>query len=469
MRNARDGVPGARVLIVDDDARIRELCCTIVASEGLQPFEAADGVEAIERLTALQPDYMLLDVNLPGRSGMEILREVRVRFPATRVVIITGYAAVDLAVQAMKLGAYDYIPKPFTPARLLSVLTGKISQEAITEGGAAPRSFCGMIGISSAMQQTYELIERAGRCDSTVLVEGESGTGKELVARAIHARSARVSEPFVPVDCGAITPSLIESELFGHVAGAYTDAKGATDGLLRAAGEGSVFLDEIGELPPGVQVKLLRALQEMEVRPVGSSRSAPFGARIIAATNRNLTEEVERGSFRRDLFYRLHVVPIFLPPLRERREDVAILAEHFLHMYGDRSERALSISPEALRHFLKYDWPGNVRELENVIQRAFALIDEDEIVLSHMPIIFPRQSIGSGPFKMEVQPVAQPLSPEPEPEPLQKCGNLMAVQEAETIRLALDEAGGNKRKAARMLGIGIATLYRKIKKYELGR
>jgi len=461
VRSPNSDNSSVRVLIIDDDARIRSLCSTIVSSAGFRPFEAADGIEATERLATLRPEFVLLDVNLPGRSGMEILREIRLRFPATRVVMITGYAAVELAVQAMKLGAHDYIAKPFRPDRLLNVLTetaGRRLPPEVVEPGA--RSFCGMVGVSSAMRQTYELIERAARCDSTVLLEGESGTGKELAARAIHARSVRAAHPFVPVDCSAIAPSLIESELFGHLAGAYTDAKEETPGLLRAAGEGSVFLDEIGELPPPVQAKLLRALQEMEVRPVGGAKSLPFHARIIAATNRDLSLEVARGAFRRDLFYRLHVVPIFLPPLRERREDIPILAEHFLHLHGDRAGRTLSISPEALRHLLRYDWPGNVRELENTIQRAFALVDDDEILLAHMPLLFPSHSLRPRP------PKRASFTPDPSLEP-DHGGNLMAQREAEAIRLALDEAGGNKRQAARILGIGIATLYRKIKKYHI--
>ena len=459
MRGRNRKNSSASVLIIDDDARIRALCGRIVSSAGFRPFEAADGIEAAERLATLHPDFVLLDVNLPGRNGMEILREIRIRFPATRVVMITGYATVDLAVQAMKLGAHDYIAKPFRPARLVNVLTETRSRRPvpeIVEPGA--RSFCGMVGVSSAMQQTYELIERAARCDSTVVIEGESGTGKELAACAIHARSVQATHPFVPVDCSAIAPSLIESELFGHLAGAYTDAKQATPGLLRAAGEGSVFLDEIGELPAAVQAKLLRALQEMEVRPVGGSRTVPFHARIIAATNRDLSQEVARGAFRRDLFYRLHVVPIFIPPLRERREDIPILVEHFLHLHGDRAGRILSISPAALRHLLRYDWPGNVRELENMIQRAFALLDGDEILLAHMPVLFPTNSL-------EISPLKKTSSDSP-PAP-DHGGNLMALREAEAIRLALDEAGGNKRQAARILGIGIATLYRKIKKYHI--
>jgi len=454
-----------RVLVVDDDSGIRNLCSAIISSAGMKCFEAGDGDEAGEMLSNVLPEYVLLDVNLPGRSGMELLREIRTRFPATRVVMITGYATVDLAVEAMKLGAYDYIPKPFSPKRLLEVLTGGGSDEAVADVvTSSPRLFCGMVGVSGAMQETYALIEKAARSDSTVLIEGESGTGKELVARAVHARSTQAAQPFVPVDCGAIPPNLIESELFGHVAGAYTDAKQAREGLLRSAGSGAVFLDEIGELLPNVQVKLLRALQQMEVRPVGSSRTEPFSARIIAATNRNLSAEVARGSFRRDLFYRLHVVPLFIPPLRERREDVPILVEHFLRMYGDRTSRQVTISPEALRHLMRYDWPGNVRELENTIQRAFALLDCDEILLSDMATLFPRQTMGAWPDHATLTVVDGTFDAEGEHK-----GNLMAEQQAEAIRVALQDAGGNKRAAARILGIGIATLYRKLKKYQIAK
>jgi DNA-binding NtrC family response regulator len=449
-----------RVLIVDDDEGIRNLCSKVCADAGFETLAVADAETAAERLAELPPAFALLDVNLPGRSGMELLREIRVRFPATRVVMITGYAAVDLAVEAMKQGAYDYLAKPFSPSRLRTVLTGAAPLLEKAPPGQADRptrAFCGMVGVSSALQQIFELIDKAARIDSTVLIEGESGTGKELVAQAIHARSGRSDEPFVPVDCGAIPPSLIESDLFGAVAGAYTDAKEARKGLLRSAGEGSVFLDEIGELPQAVQVKLLRALQQMEVRPVGGSRPEAFGARIIAATNRNLSQEVARGSFRRDLFYRLHVVPLFLPPLRERREDVPVLVEHFLRLYGERAPRQLAISPEALRHPIRYDWPGNVRELENTIQRAYALVDGDEVALSDMAVLFPRRSV----------PPAPPASPHRPPPGRDAGGNLMARQEAEAIRLALDQAAGNKRAAARILGIGIATLYRKLKKYAI--
>ena len=455
MADSGAQVARSKVFIVDDDEGIRNLCASIASSAGLEPFTASDGIEASERIADILPDFVLLDVSLPGRGGMELLREFRMRFPATRVVMITGYATVDLAVEAMKLGAYDYIAKPFRPNRLLAVLTRSPEKAPPPVVTRAPRrSFHSIVGVSSAMQQIYELTEKAARSESTVLIEGESGTGKELVARAIHDCSPHSSEPFVPVDCGAIPATIIESELFGHVAGAYTDAKSDSPGLLRSAGNGSVFLDEIGEMPAAVQGKLLRSLQQREVRPVGGTRTAPFQARIIAATNRDLSQAVERGKFRRDLFYRLHVVPIFVPPLRERREDIPALVEHFLRLYGDRAGRQMSIAPDALRHLMRYDWPGNVRELENIIQRAFALLDGSLIRLPDMAMLFPRQlqrpKSGEGPAQLPAD---------------EERGNLLASQEARTIRTAIENAGGNKREAARVLGIGIATLYRKIKKY----
>ncbi len=448
MKHTASGSNPPKVLVVDDEEGIRDLCTSIVSSAGLEAHTARDGLEGFELVSRLRPEYVLLDANLPGRHGMELLKEIRVRFPATRVVMITGYATVDRAVEAMKLGAYDYIPKPFTARRLLDVIAKQGQAEAPKPEGEPPRrSFCNLVGASSAMQHIYGLIEKAARSDSTVLIEGESGTGKELVARGIHARSARRNERFLPVDCGAIAATLVESELFGHEAGAYTDAKTATRGLLRSAGGGTAFLDEIGELHQSVQVKLLRALQEMEVRPVGGPYAIPFQARIITATNSDLTQAMARGRFRRDLFYRLHVIPIFLPPLRERREDIPLLVQHFLTVLGKRHGREMGIAVEALRHFTQREWPGNVRELENIIQRAFALLDGETIRLSDMALLFPRQAAPPGESDGR--------------------SHLLAAQEAQTIARALKEANGNKREAARMLGIGIATLYRKIKKHAI--
>jgi len=295
-----------------------------------------------------------------------------------------------------------------------------------------------------------------------VLIQGESGTGKELVARAIHARSTRAAEPFVPVDCGAITPTLIESELFGHMAGAFTDARAEKPGLLRSARGGTAFLDEIGELPTAVQVKLLRALQEMEVRPVGSAKTEPLGARMIAATNRDLGQAVALGRFRRDLFYRLHVIPIFLQPLRERRDDIPLLTEHFMRECAAGSGRTMRITPDALESLMRCDWPGNARELQNLVRRAFALLDGDTIRLSDIPFLFNGTSALSGAaWETAVRP-----APEQTPSAAQPArGRLLQERTAEAIRDALRQANGNKRQAARVLGIGIATLYRKMKQY----
>ena len=450
--------PAGKVLIIDDEEPIRHLCSRIVASAGMEAHAASDGDEGIRLVNALSPSYVFLDVNLPGRNGMDVLKEIRSRFPATRVVMVTGYASVERAVSAMKLGAYDYVTKPFSPGRLRDLLATEPAppRGAPVHAPETPRRFGKIVGVSNAMQRIYNLIERSAQSDSTVLIEGESGTGKELVARALHIRSDRAEDPFVPVNCGAIPSTLIESELFGHVVGAFTDAKRASPGLLRSAGKGSVFLDEIGELGASVQVKLLRALQEMEVRPVGGTEALPFHARIIAATNRDLGGEVDRGAFRRDLFYRLHVIPIFVPPLRERREDIPVLVEHFLRLQGTRAGREIGISVEALRHFMHYPWPGNVRELENIIQRAYALLDHDMISESDLELLFPRRG-----RQRNGEPAERSASGSSTP------GSLLADTERETIVAALRAAGGNKRRAARDLGIGIATLYRKIKKYAI--
>jgi two-component system response regulator HydG len=455
-------------LIIDDEPGIREVCTRAISAEGAEAFAAATGVEGLARARELVPDFLFLDVGLTDANGMELLREIRSQLPSIRVVVITGLATVEMAVEAMKLGAYDYLAKP----HIIPQIREMIAQATRTApaGSAAPvASFCGLVGASRAMQQIYALIDKAARSDSTVLIQGESGTGKELVARAIHVRSPRASQPFVPVDCGAITPTLIESELFGHAAGAYTDARTPGIGLLRSAGGGTAFLDEIGELPAAVQVKLLRALQEMEVRPVGSARAEPLGSRIIAATNLDLSQAVTLGRFRRDLFYRLHVVPIFIPPLRGRREDVPLLIEHFMRDCAARSGRALTIAPEAVAHLARCDWPGNVRELENLIRRAFALVDGNAIRLSDMPLLFDTKPALSGAERVE-RPALSKACPEPAErgEGAHEKGHLLEDRAVETIRDALRQASGNKREAARILGIGIATLYRKLKKHGIG-
>ncbi len=446
-----------KALIVDDEAGIREVCSKAISAEGAEAFAAATGVEGLALARQLLPDFLFLDVGLTDANGMELLREIRSQLPSVRVVVITGLATVEMAVEAMKLGAYDYLAKPHIIPQIREMIAQSTRAGPAAASAAPVDSFCGLVGISRVMQHVYSLIDKAARSDSTVLIQGESGTGKELVARAIHIRSPRASQPFVPVDCGAIAPSVIESELFGHAAGAYTDARTAGVGLLRSAGGGTAFLDEIGELPTAVQVKLLRALQEMEVRPVGSTRVEPLGSRIIAATNLDLGQAVTLGRFRRDLFYRLHVVPIFIQPLRERREDIALLIEHFMRDCAGRSGRALSITPEAVQHLTRCDWPGNVRELENLIRRAFALVDGDTIRLSDMPMLFDEKAAGAA------APAAEPAG-----QNAPAKGHLLEDRAVETIRDAIRQADGNKREAARILGIGIATLYRKMKKHGIG-
>jgi len=454
-----------KVLVIDDEQGIRDLCAKVAASFGCDSCAAASGREARKLLQQIRPDYVFLDINLPDCSGMDLLVEIRQQFPAIRVVMITGLDSVEMAVKAMKLGAYDYLRKPDIVPQIREILAaGAQVEETYTDFKL--NIFLGIAGVSKAMQRVFWLIERAARSDSAVIIQGESGTGKELVARAIHLSSSRMDEPFVPVDCGAITPTIIESELFGHLAGAYTDAKAPNIGLLRSAGDGTAFLDEIAELPISLQVKLLRALQEKEVRPVGSTRAEPLNARIIAATNRDLQQAVELGAFRRDLFYRLHVLPIFVPPLRERREDIPLIVGQFIQKFGPETGRTMSVTPEAMEQLMRRDWPGNVRELENLMRRAFALLDRDTIRLADMPLLFEDRQLPPAPPPRPA-PILLANAPSEKLDPATPLG-LLREREAQTIRQALKDARGNKRQAARALGIGIATLYRKIKKYGLG-
>ncbi len=444
------------VLLVDDEPRVLELYAEIIRSMGHVPHTAPDAKEGIALCRKVKPRVVIVDLVMPGDNGLELLRQIKEAYPDTRVVMVTGYSTVEVAVEAMKLGAHDCISKPFRVANLIEVLrsalkskTGRRPVDGARPSAASGRrvtSYAGLVGISSSMRKVFELIRKASESDSTVLIEGESGTGKELVARAVHSLGPRAKEAFVPVDCGAISPNLIESELFGHEAGAFTDARNDRPGLLRAASKGTVFLDEIGELSLSAQVKLLRALQEGEVRPVGKASAEPFEARVIAATNRDLIQEVAEGRFRRDLFYRLYVLPIYVAPLRERREDVPVTARHFLEKYGRKDDRVLTITQPALKALMEYDWPGNVRELENCVQRAYAFIQGEAIDASDVPLLLPRRLPREG----------------GEPE---KGTASLQVREEEALREAMAKTNGNKREAARLLNISIATFYRKLKRY----
>jgi len=443
------------VLVVDDQEVIQELCGEIADSLGYRVSVAANGVEALEVLEREHVDVLMADLKMPGISGMELLEKVKSRSPQTEVLIMTAYGSVPSAVQAMKLGACDYITKPFNIEEVKLLLERVVNQMNLVSENRLLREqvrfkngYGELLGSSPAMQKLFRMIVKVSQSHYPVLIVGESGTGKELVARSIHQSGPLRVKPFLPVDCSALVPTLIESELFGYVRGAFTGAMRTKEGLLEAAQGGIVFLDEIAELPVDLQAKLLRALQEREVRPVGSTRRVKFDARIIAATNLDLETAVQQGTFRKDLYFRLNVVTLKLPPLRERKSDIPLLVNHFLEKFarGERSRPALS--QEAVDCLMAYDWPGNVRELENCIERAVAL--------------------GSGPV-IHVQDLPTNLQNPRRAASVLAEGSEQVLPlrdlERQAILRAVTEARGDKLLAARRLGIGKTTLYRKLKEY----
>ncbi|HEU5401642.1 MAG TPA: sigma-54 dependent transcriptional regulator, partial [Terriglobales bacterium] len=365
-------------LIVDDQQSIRKLCVTIGASLGFSCEEAESAEAALQLLETSAPDIILVDLRMAEMSGLEFLAAVKKMLPRTEVAIMTGYGSIESAVQAMKLGAYDYITKPFRVDELkisLQRMAEKVrlvaENEFLRERFKTETELHGIVGAHAKIQDILRVIARLKDTRTPVLISGESGTGKELVARAIHFHGAFNKRPFVAVDCGSLVPTLIESELFGHEKGAFTGAIRAKDGLFQAANGGTIFLDEIGELPLDMQAKMLRVLQEKEVRPVGSNNKVKVDVRVIAATNRDLEAEYKEGRFRKDLYFRLNVVTVHIPALRERRSDIPMLVQWFLDKYA--SEMNIEVSADAMNCMLQYDWPGNVRELENCIERAVAL------------------------------------------------------------------------------------------------
>ena len=434
---------GLLVLVVDDEPGVRSVCRAYLERIGCTVEEAGDFKTAERALAGGRFGLALLDVRLPDGSGLDLFRTVRENQPDVPLAIITGHASVEAAVEAVKGGALDYITKPFDVARLKEVVDLAARRLPVSRRSARrPLEFHGILAASQAMRSICGLIERAAESVSTVLIQGESGSGKELAARAVHEAGPNAGQPFVPIDCSSIPPSLLESELFGHRKGAFTGAHADSDGLFLSAGTGTVFLDEIGELPRPLQPKLLRTLQEREVRPVGFTRPLPFAARVIVATNRDLRTAMADGHFRRDLFYRLHVIPICLPPLRTRREDIAPLAQRFLKDLNRRSGRRAKFSRGALRQLERRDWPGNVRELQNWVERAFALSTGDLIDEAALE------------------------APGAEPQPPRK-GDRIEDYERQAIQAALRKTNGNREKAAKILDIGVATLFRRLKKYKL--
>ena len=462
-RPSRDDKPSIRVLIVDDQEMVRDLCRQVVESLRYQAFLADSGSAALELLEAHPIDIVITDLKMVGMSGVELLDRVKAQNPRVELVMMTAYGSIPSAVLAMKLGASDYIVKPFSLEemklvieRLASTLGLKDENRYLREKLRSQHSFGKLIGQSQQMQYTFKLIQRVAPTRSAVLIMGESGTGKELVAQSIHSSGPRKEKPFVTVDCAALVPTLIESELFGFVRGAFTGAVRNKQGLLESAGDGTLFLDEVGELPVELQTRLLRAIQEKEFRPIGSTRRVPFQSRIIAATNRDLKSAVQQGIFRKDLYFRLNVVSITLPPLRERKGDIPLLADQILQNLvaehrGNRNKLRWTISSAALDRMLAYGWPGNVRELENCLERAITLGSGPMIQVSDLP----------SSIQVSVQ-VFVPGRADWLPEsviPLEEM-------ERQAILRALASSEGDKPKAAQKLGIGKTTLYRKLRKYE---
>lgn len=380
------------VLIVDDEDSVRNLCREIVSDFGLRARMASTTEQALETLDQYPVDIVLTDLRVPELGGIELLRRVREFYPQTVVIVLTQYGTIQSAVEATRMGAFDYVPKPFQPAELRSKLERAVHSLEMDQENRVLREqlrtrpgFGGLIGIAPKMQRVYRLVEKVSQHRYPVLILGESGTGKELVARSIHFSGPRRHEPFVPVDCSSLVPTLIEAELFGYVKGAFTGAQHPKTGLMEAAGNGTLFLDEIGDLPIDLQAKLLRALQEREVKPVGSTDRVSIAARVIAATNRDLETAVRENRFRQDLFFRLNVVQIKLPPLRERKSDIPILVNAFLEKFTRADEKPRTISQDAMARLLAYDWPGNVRELENAVERAIALGSTPIVHMGDLP------------------------------------------------------------------------------------
>jgi len=381
-------VPNPRILVVDDEMIVCESCKRILEEEGYEVETALSGKEAFEKMKGNPFDVVITDLKMPGIDGMEVLRTFRKEYPEAIIIMITGFSTVETAVEAMKLGAFDYIPKPFTPDEVSIVVKKAIEKKSLLLENIYLRQeleqkygFHNIIGKSKKMQEVYRAIVKVAPTDRTVIIYGGTGTGKELVARAIHFNSPRREKQFVPVDCAVLSENLLESELFGHVKGSFTGAVTTKPGLFEVADGGTVFLDEVGNITASIQAKLLRVLQEREFKPVGGTNAKKVDIRLIAATNKDLEKMIKDGTFMEDLYYRLNIVPIYLPPLKDRQEDIPLLAVHFLKKYAEEMGKAIKgFTPEAMEKLVRYAWPGNVRELENVIERTVVMMENEEMV-----------------------------------------------------------------------------------------
>ncbi|MFO7587603.1 MAG: sigma-54 dependent transcriptional regulator [Gemmatimonadota bacterium] len=446
------------LLLIDDEQHLVETVTVLLKREGFEVIAEFSGADGLRRFKEEQPDIVLCDVRMPKVSGIDVLEEIRKSSPETPVVLMTAQASLQSAIQAVNLGATHYVQKPFKNDELIAILNRSLDWGALKKENVGLKRELKKqqtlkvgkpIGVSPSFRAALDLAESVADSESTILIGGESGTGKEVFARYIHDLSPRSSRRFLSLNCGALPEGLLESELFGHVKGSFTGAVKDKEGLFVAASGGTFFLDEVGEMAPSTQVKLLRVLQQREVIPVGSTDPIPVDVRLIAATNRNLERDIEEGRFRRDLYYRLNVISLELPPLRERAEDVPLLAQHFLALQTADGEEPRKLSPKALQVLQEYHWPGNVRELENVIERA--------VVLTAGPTIKP----DALPERLHEAP-SEPLVQDRPP-----ANPALEIIERAYIEHVLRAEGGNKTKAAEVLGIDPSTLYRKIKRYDL--
>jgi two-component system, NtrC family, response regulator AtoC len=456
-----------RVLVADDELNMRRVLEAILRREGYDVVTAANGLEALGGMKD-GVHTVITDLKMPGLDGMGLLKRLSSEYPDVPVVMITAHGSVESAVEAVKLGAFDYLEKPFEQEQIRQVVAKAISTYALARRDARPEEPSGhgrfrLVGQSPAIQQIYGVVEKVANTPSTVLITGESGTGKELIARALHENSSRHAGPFIKINCAAIPKTLMESELFGYEKGAFTGAVGAKPGRFELAHGGTLFLDEIGEIPIEMQVKLLRVLQESEFERVGGIKTIKVDVRLVTATNRDLLAEVGAGAFREDLFYRLNVVPIHIAPLRERREDIPLLADHFIAKFNGRLKKEIaSITPEAIERLIAYQWPGNIRELENLMERTMLFCEGPAIRVSDLPV----EVTGASPSAAATSPAGDEGG-RPAPESLKEAVRAETERvERELIQKALDATGGNVTQAARKLKISRKSLQTKMK--ELG-
>ena len=457
----------SRILVVDDEPGMRDLLRILLEKDGHEVLTAADGTAGLARATSHELDLVISDIKMPGLDGIGLLSALRERALTLPVIMVTAYAESDSAIQAMKQGAFDYLTKPFKVDEIRVVIHRALAEAAARQKvGSTPSpaadepALRGIIGRSASMVELYKLISRVAQVDSSVLITGESGTGKELVARTIHYNSTRAGKSFVAINCGAIPEDLLESELFGHVKGSFTGAIAHKTGLLEVARDGTVFLDEVAEMSPALQVKLLRVLQDHIFRRVGGTDDIEVDIRVIAATNKEPAQLIRTGAFREDLYYRLNVISIEMPPLRERPEDIPLLAASFLNLFAARSGRnAMRITPEAIDVLLAHTWPGNVRELENVMERAVALAASDEVRPENLPPSLPQRGAPAPPAVSiwQVPPGGLDLE------------EVVTEMEQALMRDALEKTGWVQTKAAELLGINFRSFRYRARKYGLDR